>query len=39
MPQLGTSVVDERALRMLREWIDSLPQQTAAESTVAESRP
>jgi mono/diheme cytochrome c family protein len=39
MPQLGTSVVDERALRMLREWIDSLPQQTAADSTVAEARP
>ena len=31
MPPLATSVVDEEAVRMLRAWIESLPQQEAGE--------
>jgi hypothetical protein len=31
MPPLGSSRVDERAVRLLREWIATLPENTADE--------
>jgi hypothetical protein len=32
MPQLATSIVDEKAVAVLREWIESLPEPEAAVS-------
>ena len=32
MPQLSSSIIDERAVAVLRDWIESLPEPEAAVS-------
>ncbi|MFT4559217.1 MAG: putative repeat protein (TIGR03806 family) [Planctomycetaceae bacterium] len=38
MPQLATSLVDERAVAMFKEWIKGLPTEVDAESKPADKR-
>jgi hypothetical protein len=37
MPQLSSSIIDERAVAVLREWIESLPEGVAEPPKVADA--
>ncbi|NDC63322.1 MAG: hypothetical protein EBZ59_04885 [Planctomycetia bacterium] len=39
MPQLGTALVDEQAVQLLREWISSLREQKPAETSLSKAQP